>query len=198
MSPWAWCAWTHYQLRLSILCPFHSVQYPRILPLRQKMGKWDRKAYAFNKHPAQFIISVASRPTHRVISQCGVRLCIPKRVAGHRFLDLRLLNHIGLFSFSSSSLDIRWPHHFTFLSSSVTNEVSGTRCFLESSSKTPCSNSKQKGLSLNHISLPIYFIFVNFQWVSSHWQGGTEVKCVFIYLFNKHFWSLASSDWCSK
>lgn len=33
-------------------------------------------------------------------------------------------------------LDIRWPCHFTFLSFAVMNEVSGARCFLESSSKT--------------------------------------------------------------
>lgn len=38
--------------------------------------------------------------------------------------------------FNCFSLDIRWPCHFTFLSSFMMNEVSGARCFLESSSKT--------------------------------------------------------------
>lgn len=65
-----------------------------------------------------------------------------KRLLGHRFVDLHLLNHIGPVSISSSPLDIRWPRHFTFLSCSVMNEVSGKRCFPESSSNTQHQQKK--------------------------------------------------------
>lgn len=109
-----------------------------------------------------------------------------KRILGQGFVELRLLNHIGLVSISSSSLDIRWPRHFTFLSCSMMNEVSGTRCFLESSTKTPCSSSKKKK-DCHQAYFPLHVIALFF--FHSHRQGETE-KVYFIYLFNKHFWSL--------
>lgn len=81
-----------------------------------------------------------------------------KRLLGHRFVDLRLLNHIGPVSISSSPLDIRWPRHFTFLSCFVMNEVSGKRCFPESSSKTQQQQQKKDSQAY----FPSHLIALNF------------------------------------
>lgn len=57
-----------------------------------------------------------------------------------------VLNHIVIVFPTPSSVDIRWPCHFKFLSRSMMNEVSGTRCFLESSSRTAEANASIRRL----------------------------------------------------
>lgn len=113
-----------------------------------------------------------------------------KRILGHSFVELRLLNHIGLVSISSSSLDIRWPRHFTFLSCSMMNEVSGTRWFLESmqQQQQQQKKKKKKPLVISHIFTCMYCNSSFFKSLQS--QGGRDKKVYLILLFNKHFWSL--------
>lgn len=145
MSIWAHRSWTHYQL-ISLdwvlyIDSFHRVQYPHsplgCLPINKRTV--DRFCcHTPDIHTDQ---SIGSKTMHA------------KRLLANRFVDLRLLNHIGPVSISSSPLDIRWPRHFTFLSCSVMNEVSGTRCFPESSSKT---QQQQQKKTVSHIFPHIY------------------------------------------
>lgn len=124
MSLWAWRTWTHYQLiSLDWVYWFLSTAYSIC-------------AYPF-ENGIHFLLTNASLVDHfrcptpniRTDQSVWSEALHTKRILGHSFVELRLLNHIGLVSISSSSLDMRWPRHFTFLSCSMMNEVSGTRCF---------------------------------------------------------------------
>lgn len=78
--------------------------------------------------------------------QSGVEFCMRWETGPRGHAELCLLNHIVLVFPTPSSVDIRWPCHFIFLSCCMMNEVSGTRCFLESSSRTAEANASIRHL----------------------------------------------------
>lgn len=81
------------------------------------------------------IISFDTHPTRAQIIQSGIGLCIQRESGPQTCRTLPAQPYCACL-FSSSSLDIRWPCHFIFLSCSMMNEVSGVRCFLEPSPRT--------------------------------------------------------------
>lgn len=81
------------------------------------------------------IISFDTHPAHAHIIQSGVGFCIQRETGPQTRRSSSAEPYCACLS-NSSSLNIRWPCHFIFRSCFMMNEVSGARCFLESSSRT--------------------------------------------------------------
>lgn len=150
MSLWVHRTWTHYQLiSWDWLYWFLSLGTVSAPPFRMP---------SYQHTPSTVDGFCCHTPAIHTDQSMESKTMHAKRLLGHRFVDLRLLNHIGPVSISSSPLDIRWPRHFTFLSCFVMNEVSGKRCFPESSSKTQQQQQKKDSQAY----FPSHLIALNF------------------------------------
>lgn len=187
MSLWVWCTWTHYPLISSDWVYWFLFAAYNICTSPFQNG------IHFLSTSAQCIWSFPLLHTQRTYWSVHVEPAFAYREnSGLRFAELRLLNHIGPVSIRSSSLNIRWPRHFTFFF--LLYDEWGVRhkmlsgIFIQGSMQQQ-QQRKRKNRPCHQPYFPLH-VRAFFFFLSLQSQTGRDRKVYLIYLFNKHFWSL--------